>query len=315
MTEQRPIASITIGNRRREDMGDIDALAASIQRYGLIHPIVIDATGRLIAGGRRLAACQQLRWTDVDVRPYGALSENERREIELEENLLRKDLTAAERTRVMHERVEVVSAIIEEEAADVPSLVGNSPDRPAGPPAKTVTQAKIAERMGVDQKTISNVQRHMQALQKYPRLEIHPQDTAIKAAAAFDRYPELPSVVGDAANYAVKIATNLDELPEDKRGQERAALQQQDQRTLARLAGLPEPESMSEEEREIERKYKVARRWGKAYVELSAVCTAIRDECAAGDGWDAMDRRNILSQVMGIRRELEEVYQLLEKGE
>jgi ParB-like chromosome segregation protein Spo0J len=62
------IASIHIGERARKDMGDIDALAASIKVHGLIHPPAVQPDGTLIAGQRRILACQQLGWTQIPVR-------------------------------------------------------------------------------------------------------------------------------------------------------------------------------------------------------------------------------------------------------
>jgi ParB family transcriptional regulator, chromosome partitioning protein len=65
MTALTPIASITIGNRHRRDMGDLRALASSIADVGLLHPIVVTPDGMLIAGERRLAACKLLGWTEI----------------------------------------------------------------------------------------------------------------------------------------------------------------------------------------------------------------------------------------------------------
>jgi ParB/Sulfiredoxin domain len=53
---RRRIDEITVGERHRRDLGNIDALAASIREIGLLHPIVIAPDGRLIAGVRRLRA-------------------------------------------------------------------------------------------------------------------------------------------------------------------------------------------------------------------------------------------------------------------
>ena len=65
MTALTPIASITIGDRHRRDMGDLRALASSIADVGLLHPIVVTPDGMLIAGERRLAACKLLGWTEI----------------------------------------------------------------------------------------------------------------------------------------------------------------------------------------------------------------------------------------------------------
>ena len=58
---ERPIDSITIGKRHRRDSGDLDSLSASIERDGLLHPVVIKPDGQLVAGERRLRACQAAR--------------------------------------------------------------------------------------------------------------------------------------------------------------------------------------------------------------------------------------------------------------
>src|SRR6478609_11757184 len=54
------VAKIRVGERSRRDLGDIASLAKSIERLGLLHPIVITKTGELIAGERRLEAFRLL---------------------------------------------------------------------------------------------------------------------------------------------------------------------------------------------------------------------------------------------------------------
>jgi len=61
------IDSITVGQRFRRDVGDIDGLAQSIRDLGLLHPIIIRSDGRLLAGLRRLLACRQLGWREIPV--------------------------------------------------------------------------------------------------------------------------------------------------------------------------------------------------------------------------------------------------------
>lgn len=43
----RHIDTIKVGQRLHEDMGDIQGLAESIRRHGLLHPIIIDENGNL----------------------------------------------------------------------------------------------------------------------------------------------------------------------------------------------------------------------------------------------------------------------------
>lgn len=63
-----PIDEIKIGRRFRKKLGDINSLAQSIQNIGLLHPVVITPETQLIAGYRRLKACQSLNWQTVPVR-------------------------------------------------------------------------------------------------------------------------------------------------------------------------------------------------------------------------------------------------------
>lgn len=92
-----PLAEIVVEDRQRQDYGDIDDLAESLSKFGLIQPIVINHDRRLIAGGRRFAAATKLGWATIDVVYKETLSEADLYEMELEENVRRKDLSWQER--------------------------------------------------------------------------------------------------------------------------------------------------------------------------------------------------------------------------
>lgn len=94
-----PLTSITVGERLRKDYGDSDmeSLCDSMERLGLIQPIVVNQSNVLIAGGRRYAAATALGWASIDVVYRETLTEDELRELELEENLQRKEMTWQER--------------------------------------------------------------------------------------------------------------------------------------------------------------------------------------------------------------------------
>lgn len=87
------LKDIVIGERYRKEFLDIDKLAESILKVGLIHPLTIDENNVLIAGERRYKACQMLKLEEVEVKYRNDLSEIEKREIEIEENLMRKQFT------------------------------------------------------------------------------------------------------------------------------------------------------------------------------------------------------------------------------
>lgn len=89
------IKDIIVKNRIRKDIGDLSTLAKSMEKHGLLSPIILDRQNNLIAGERRLKAAQKLNWTEIDVI---VLDVNKALavEIELEENNSRKDFNAVE---------------------------------------------------------------------------------------------------------------------------------------------------------------------------------------------------------------------------
>lgn len=92
-----PINEIIVEDRQRQDLGDINSLAQSLLKYGLIQPVVITQERRLIAGGRRMAAASQLGWRDIPVVFRETLTVDELHELELEENVRRQDMSWQEK--------------------------------------------------------------------------------------------------------------------------------------------------------------------------------------------------------------------------
>ncbi|HPH02307.1 MAG TPA: ParB N-terminal domain-containing protein [Spirochaetota bacterium] len=94
--ERIAISSIKVVDRVRDDYGDIEGLAASLRQGGLVQPIVVDEKFRLIAGGRRLKAASMLGWSQIDACIVTGLTPLQKLDLEVQENLVRKDLTDAE---------------------------------------------------------------------------------------------------------------------------------------------------------------------------------------------------------------------------
>jgi len=168
-----PITEIVVGERRREDMGDIGELAASIDRYGLIHPIVVDERHALIAGGRRLAACKKLGWDHVEVRYFVTLTDAEKREIELEENVRRKDLSSLERDKRRVELADIAAEINKDKFR--PDSGQNSEGRPATPDSVR----SVAARTGMAKSVIHDARAHVAAVERHPELADLSQREAI----------------------------------------------------------------------------------------------------------------------------------------
>ncbi len=89
--------------RFRSDYGNIEELAVSIQRYGLFHPIVVDKEMNLIAGERRYKAHVMLGLLEIEVRMIEEADSLVKKEIEIEENLKRKDFTWQEEIKAKSE--------------------------------------------------------------------------------------------------------------------------------------------------------------------------------------------------------------------
>jgi ParB family chromosome partitioning protein len=93
-----PVADIKLEDRARQDFGDLKTLAESIEQLGLIHPPLLDADNNLIAGERRIRAMQLLDLTEVPVVYREQLSESQRKEMELHENIRRLGMKWQEKT-------------------------------------------------------------------------------------------------------------------------------------------------------------------------------------------------------------------------
>lgn len=90
---------IKLGARQRKEMGTpefaqhISELAESIKKYGLFHPILLtEEDNTLVAGFCRMMAHAHLGIGEIEYKYKSQLTEIEQKEIELEENLRRKNL-------------------------------------------------------------------------------------------------------------------------------------------------------------------------------------------------------------------------------
>ena len=87
------IDEIIIGERFRADPGNVSDLMDSIEKIGLLHPIVINSEYQLIAGHRRLIACKKLGETSI---PCTILDIEDIKKAETDENIVRQDFTNSE---------------------------------------------------------------------------------------------------------------------------------------------------------------------------------------------------------------------------
>ncbi len=91
------LSEITIGRRHRKELGGIAALAESIERLGLLHPVVVTSEHKLIAGWRRIKAFKKLGRDKIPVTVAHTLDEALLLlEAERDENTCREDLLPSE---------------------------------------------------------------------------------------------------------------------------------------------------------------------------------------------------------------------------
>lgn len=91
-----PVSSIVVRDRVRKEIGDLSSLMQSMRDHGQLNPISITRDNELIAGHRRLLAARQLSWQYIEVHIVERDSDIERLELELEENVHRKDFSPEE---------------------------------------------------------------------------------------------------------------------------------------------------------------------------------------------------------------------------
>lgn len=101
---ERTVASIRVGRRHRTELGDIDELASSIDRDGLLQPITITPDGALVCGARRLAAIKNLSWKTVNVWVRSGISDRLGHLLaEQDDDVLHKPLTQTEAAALYRE--------------------------------------------------------------------------------------------------------------------------------------------------------------------------------------------------------------------
>lgn len=164
-----PLSMIEVGVRHRREMGDLQSLAASIQSVGLLHPVVITADHRLIAGARRLEAVKRLGWREVPVTVVrlDRLILGER-----DENAQRLDLTPSEAVAL----AEAIRPLEQEAArarqASAGPATGKGRKRSgSGKKSEAVGQSrdKVAASVGLSASTLTKAEAVVRAAQRNPR--------------------------------------------------------------------------------------------------------------------------------------------------
>ena len=118
-----PLQSLQASYQPRPlNTGDVDGLAASIREVGLIQPITVrqlpamhkglaEQVFQIVAGHHRVAAARALGWTEIDAVVIEPGSNLKAELIEIDENLIRSELTPAQRAHYTARRAEIREAL------------------------------------------------------------------------------------------------------------------------------------------------------------------------------------------------------------
>ncbi|PEQ52996.1 ParB N-terminal domain-containing protein, partial [Bacillus cereus] len=112
------INQIKVADRIRKEFGNIEELANDIKENGLINPPVVTPEHELIAGERRLRACQYLNYQQIEVRVMSVRDYEHKLKIEIGENEHRKEFTFSERMAWARELERVESAKAKERMSE-----------------------------------------------------------------------------------------------------------------------------------------------------------------------------------------------------
>lgn len=91
----------------------VNSLKDSIQKNGQLQPIIVDKIGNLIAGNHRLEACRLLG-LKVKASVVSEIDEDKLKLIEIDENLIRSELTASQLEKHLALRKEIYTRLFPE---------------------------------------------------------------------------------------------------------------------------------------------------------------------------------------------------------
>ncbi len=105
------LSEILIPPPYRFDPGNMEELKQTLQRYGMIHPVVVKQISEetiprfeLIAGYRRLKAAESLGWTEIPVTVLQPKDSLDQFDLAMEENMKRKEFNPLEISELLIRR-------------------------------------------------------------------------------------------------------------------------------------------------------------------------------------------------------------------
>lgn len=132
--EHRPIGALVpyAKNARTHSEKQIGQIAASIERFGFVNPVLVDEAGVIIAGHGRVLAAKSLQLTEVPCIEIAGLSQEQRRALALADN--RIALNSGWDSELLRSEIEALGEAGEDvldlgfDAKEIETLLGDDDD-------------------------------------------------------------------------------------------------------------------------------------------------------------------------------------------
>ena len=247
----RALSAITVGHRHRTDLGDIDQLAESIRRDGLLQPIAITPDGVLLSGRRRLAALERLGEKKVAVWVVDGVSDKLSALLaEQADQVHHKPLTETEKATLYRELKQILAedAVHRQEAtrfgAETADFAGNSGGAVTAPPSmghgKTRAQSAV---MVTGKKSYTSLEQvnALQSIEADDSLPGEIRTFAREQLALIDEHKASIEAAHAQAKALVAVASEVPRdgdfvVPEDFESLARAALEKANAELAAKRA-------------------------------------------------------------------------------
>ncbi len=272
------IADVVVGERPRQDLGDLKSLADSIAALGLLQPIGVTSAKRLVWGERRLRACERLGWTEIDAIVDPTLDDIlQAARAEHDENTCRKPFTHTEAVA----KARQIEALERERAKERQAQAGPAKGRGA----KAIGSASLAEAVKGDTRT------------KVAAAVGMSHGTLAKARHVVETgAPELIDAM-DNGTASVDAAAELATLPPER---QRAVVARGPAAIVAAAAEL-------KQQRRVQRDQQdpcdvVAARWIKSIHDALVPVNSVRRDMGGGREWArTWDRKNLTKMAKELR--------------
>jgi ParB-like chromosome segregation protein Spo0J len=172
MPDNIQVKSVKIPRGRfRKTLGDLRSLIASIEKVGLLHPIVVSETRSLIAGRRRLEAFKKLSRRTIPAVVVSYETPKDRKIAERDENDIRLDLRPTEAVAVKKYFDDIEKKAAKERQREAGKKHGRGKPKKGGAKlAQAKSRDKVAARTGYGRTTLEKAEAVVDAAEENPEL-------------------------------------------------------------------------------------------------------------------------------------------------